>query len=675
MSDSIVLPYNLKIESGAVGDGETDDYSVLQSSIDFCIANDIRSLYLPSGNYAISKGLVFSNQDDSFLVGMTIFGDGAGYDNVSGQTVITCLTGNDFGINLQRVKGFRLHNIVVEGQNTGVNNYSVGDICSNDQSITFVTNGVRDNQYSPHAGIVVDGFRDTEISIPNRYQAYIDKYINSANGGSTDIEILNCRTRYFVVGILLSPSSQPQNGEIIKIQNCWSDNVKSAIAVGEAQARSILIENFHCWSAMTIFDCLNYGDGAGCPPKVIGLNAAGAIRYLCQLNTWISEGLQISKSHIESLWSLGGNSDPTSGILSIDDSWIEFIGSLDNTIYGKAITQPYTVFKGGSLKVTNSYLWQYGSQYQLPLNISCPYVIFDKVIFDKIPIVNGSVQFINCQSYRGNFGNNFVIGTGGSAASMQAYNGVFMGDMKCFYSGGRIRRRINNIQNSYSGVVQAFFNGPITVISTDPNLLKTTLQFNPGSVDYKNIIIGDVIYAFLIDEYGKNIVTPLGSVISKTDSNGNVVVGGRSIPVGIYAGGIYRNEIFIGVLILGDITTGSNTITNVQIEANGVFSLTNIPIYLPHFPLGTVITAVVGNTIILNQQATISETNVAIISSNWKCEEQGTINISNPSKLGYKKGDIIWNNRGDLHPDITYWMCNKNGITGTLNPPTFTNYV
>lgn len=668
------LPIDLKAYSGAKGDGVTDDYQVLQSSINTLISQGILSFKLSAGNYLISKGLVFQDPN-GFLVGASLTGDGSAYDKTPSQTVITCLTGNDFAINLQRVKGFRLSNILVIGKNTDIGNYSVPQILQ-DPTITFVTPGVSNAQTFPHCGIGVDLFA-TGATLANQYPGFAADYaLQTSSGGSTDIVIDSCRAQFFVVGICICPHGNPQNGEIISINNCWSDNNKVALSTGQSQNRTVLVNNFHCWIAETIFDTNYYGDGTGCPPTVTGLNAAGAIRYLCSLNTWVSQGLPIRDSHMESIWSLGGSSDPTGGTLTIEDSWVGFVGSLPANIYGVSVEQPRTVFNGGNLKVTNSHLWQYGTGYALPFNITCPNAVFNNVFFDYIPIVNGNASYENCQTNISRFGHHMVIGTGGQPSSLQNYKGLFLGDMSCFYAGGRMRRRVNNVQNGYNGIVLVNFAAVFIAIDNDPVNLRTTIKLAFSSTDYKNIIIGDMLYYYTPDEYGKNIVTPLGMVFSKDDTTGNVVVSGRNIPIGTYAGGIIRNEFYIPVLILGNTTAGSNVMTKVHQESNANYALVGIPIYIPQFPFGTTISSYdpIHNTLTLSQPAIYNDYEVVVSSAAWKGEEIGTPDTKNTEVWGYKRGDIIWNNRLDKYSSITYWTCIKSGLTGTNNPPTFVSY-
>lgn len=684
--DTVLMPcadtsvINLRAVGNLKADGHSDDYPALQRVIDSCIAIGKTNFFLPAGNYAISKGLLFARKDGNFLVSATLHGQGNGYDNTPSQTVITCLNGQGWAVAVHRGKGCEFDHLLILGHNTGVGDYSVARVFM-DTSATFVTNGCRDDRYSPHAGIVVDPFGDASIPMADRYQDFTANYVNAGGGGSTDIQIRDVRCRYFVVDFLLSPHTQPQNGEIIHIVDCWGDNAKVAVAVGEAQARSIEIDNFHDWGpCLTIFDMVNYGGGAGCPPKVVGLNAAGANRYLCQLNTWVSEGLNISRSHIESMWSLGGSTDPTAGNLTFEDSWVALVGSLPYTFYGAPIAQPKTVFSGGYLKVINSFLWEYGTLYALPLAITCPNAIFDKATLNFIPWNNYGLavpSYTNCATSLYPFGDNKLIGTQGSVAAMQATTPLFIEGMQYFSRGGRLRTRVNNPNSGISGISSIPLNAAYSLTSLDMLNLISTMTVPPGSADYKNIIKGDALLYHDVDEFGKPGTFALGLVTKKVDSSGVITIAGRGsqLKTGTpYSLTIYRNEVLIGVLILGQTTVGSNVVTNVQTEANAVFSTTDVPVYMQQFPNGTTITGFGAGTITMSQPALFTDSNAAVVSSDWHGMEAGTLNLSNAQHLGYKKGDMILNNRPDLFLGITYWLCTRSGITGTANLPTFQTY-
>jgi hypothetical protein len=61
-------------------------------------------------------------------------------------------------------------------------------------------NGNRDQQTSPHAGWVIDGFGPPSFGSGSKYPDFVAKYSDATSAGSTDIKIENCGARYWVVG-------------------------------------------------------------------------------------------------------------------------------------------------------------------------------------------------------------------------------------------------------------------------------------------------------------------------------------------------------------------------------------------------------------------------------------------------------------------------------------------
>jgi hypothetical protein len=412
---------DLVVAYGAKGDGSTDDYKALQKAIDTAISYGQTELFLRSGTYNISQGLLFTNRSGKFLNGIHFYGS---------HSTIHVTNPRTFAIGLWKVKGFRCENIVTTGMNTGLNNYSPYQIMC-DTATTFVTNACRDNRYSPHAGFVVDPFSNPGLDSADKYAAYEKLYNGTSNGGSTDIIFRNCTARYFVVDYCIAPHGHPQNAEAIKIVDSWGDYAKVAISTGQSQSRSVYVDNFKSWGACKyIFDCDSYGAATGCPPEVNGLNVAGGNRYLCNLAQWISKGLIIRNAHIESLWSLGGCS-ATVNELSISDSWINLAGYIHNA----KITPPKIIFNGGGLVIKNSVLWQYGSDSITQINIMAANSYYENTTFDFIPknnYVTSINSFRNCMAEGLYFGDDMQVG-GAGPTQLHDKKYLWIGRMSCYY--------------------------------------------------------------------------------------------------------------------------------------------------------------------------------------------------------------------------------------------------
>ncbi len=689
--------YSLKW-SGATGNGTTNDWAALQNDINICTYNGIRELYLPAGTYMITKGLLFrqdvngqyqgltpgSISTSNFLSGICLTGDGIPYDGTPGQTVVNCTDGNSFAIGLQRVKGFRCKGIAFTGINAAPGNYNLYQVLE-DPTSTFLSPGSRSDSLSPHCGVNIDPFSSSATPSGHQYPDYTGYYTETSNGGSTDVEFEDCIFRFFTVGRAVSINGFSQNGEIIVFRNCWADFNKSSLATGQSQSRSVFCYDDHIWGGtMIIYDGSNYGGGTAAPVTSIGLNTAGGNRFLCTLNGWASNGMFLKNAHIELLWSLGGSFFGAAGQLTIEDSWVALAGPQPSS----GVTQPYTVFNGAWLKITNSKVSQYGAAASLPLSICCGRSMYENVIFDLLPInFGGYVSYKDCFQIS-SFGDSSIIGFL-QVANFGNTPVLFTTGMKIVLVGPdpastlNINRERKKLTSNYLNVglrdiVAVGLSTTITLTSVSYTTNTAQFSLSTSSVDYKNLLVGDIFIFPVTDEFGNvNILAAFGLVTSL--SGGTVTLSGIAKNLNTttaYSVYLDRHEYLILPLLLGNVTSGSNIVSSVVVEGGGPVTA-GTPVYIPHFPLGTTIVSYNSGTaqLTLSNNATITETNVAILSSDWIGEEVGGAPYTtNAYALGYKKGDRIYNNRTDLYPNIRYWQCTKSGVTGTARIPEFVSY-
>lgn len=692
--------------SGATGNGSTDDWAAIQNDINICTYNGLAELYLPAGRYAISKGLLFrkdsggqyqgltppSINHSSFLAGINLTGDGIAYDGASGQTCIILTNADSFAIGLERVKGFKGRGLFCTGVNTGLASYSLYQVMQ-DPTVTFLTNGSRDNMYSPHCGIIVDPFADSSTISTDQYPDFTGYYVETSSGGSTEVVIEDSVFRYFTVGRAVGINGFSKNGEIINFTNCWADFNKVSLATGESQIRTAICHYDHVWGGtMVVYDSVSYGSTHGVPVTSIGLNLAGAVRYLCSLGNWISNGLFIKDAHIESLYSLGGNfTGSADNQLTIEDSWVNLQGSTIGGSAADTVTQPMTVFSGGVLKMSNCLFFQYGATVPLPLTIYCN-AFFENCFLEAVPL-NGHASgnsFKDCDVSANAFGDNGYIFWGlasGVATGAYLFTTGMSAMISTFLQGAGVmmkqrRKTTSNAVARLAGTFSQMYRDIVGVDLAATTTLSTlsyttntaTFSLSTSSVDYKNLMVGDNLLFATTDEFGNtNILTVFGQVSAL--SGGTVTLSGIAPGLNTttaYQLYIYRNEFMIPELILGDVTSGSSVVSGVVIESTAVVPL-NVPIYLPHFPIGTYIVSYNSGTaqITMSNDATLTEANVAITSANWIGEEIGYPYLTNAYAAGYKKGDRIYNSVSAIFPNITYWECTKSGITNSSRLPEF----
>ena len=684
--------YSLKW-NGAKGDGYTNDQPALQQAIDICVYNGLPDMWLPSSNYYISKGIMLrkdvNGQNAGLSIGTSVQANGftiAGQGGIDGASFVTILRTNNpatFLFGYQKAKGFRMHNIQMTGVNTASQSATPYQIWQ-DPTFTFLNNSSADNANAPHCGIAGDMFGNAAVS--NKYPDFTGYYTEASQGGSTDVVIDNVYTENFTVGIVDSPSGFIQNGEILVINNWWATNNKSAFASGNSQTRTILINSPHIWGGNKyIFNFRDYGNAIGCPCIVTGMNVAGANRYLCNLNAFISDGLVIDKSQMESLYSLGGCFTGKNGILKITNSWVNLAGSETSSQVGggTAVSQPYTIFNGDQLIVDKGELFQYGANTYMPLTVNINTGSFSNVTFDNIPIAlqrGTTMTFKECKA-QSIFGDNLIIGNL-QPSEMGTAAQLFTSGMKIEYYRGNTRTKLaNNVLGGYmisKNVVAVPLSAPITIGTVDAANLAATFTLSNTSNDFKMLLIGDNLLYTATDEFGNSSICAFGQVTALNSSTGVVSIKGiaKGVTTSTYTVSIYRNEFLLPQLIVGDTTSTSNQMANAVLEGGGSNIPTGIPVYMPHFPLGTTITSYNSGTgvITLSLAATITDTNVALTSADWIGQEFGVANPSDTHLLGNKRGDVIYNTDNVGNPTVSYWLCNQSGITNTAKSPAYSTY-
>lgn len=667
---------------GATGDGSTDDISAIQATINACIASGIRKVYFPVGNYRITKGIVVQ-PTSGFLEAMVIEGETSSYGGSVGQVKIFIDNANSFALALDKVKGARVRNLTILGKNTALASLTQYQV-QQDPTTDWI-NGVRNNSLSPHAGIVIDPF-NSSVTGTNQYPDFTSFYTSTT--GSTDIVIESCVVRNFAVDYCISPTGSNTNGDVIKLNNCWGDYAYAAISTGETQNRSVYVTNFKCWGfTHTIFDTRTYGAGTGTPPEVDGLNVAGGVRFLCELNNWAgSKGLIIRNMHAELLYSLGGNFSSPSGDLVIEDSWLDFTGSNpSNSSSVTSVRYPVTIFNGRSLKVVSSTFLQYAnSTGATPLQVAGKIVVFEKCILDYLPFntQDRSSQLIFRDCSVGGMaypiGDNQIIHDG-KAPELATITILFTSGMKWHTNLGAWKRiKVEDLTSVLSKDVRyVSISTPITLSNIADSTLTAQFTLTSSSDDFKRLKAGDILLTSLTDEYGNSKFGVFGKVTSTNPGTGTIFIG--SIAKGLstsvnYSLLIYRNEFLIPPLVIGNITSGSNVMTNVLVELGSTnLQAAGIPIYSQYFPTGTYVVSYnnAAATITLSNNSNTTMTGVELLSSNWQSLIWGYPFPNDPAGLGYKSGDIIYNTRPDLYPNISYWICTRSGISNSAIIPEF----
>ncbi|MEO8770582.1 MAG: hypothetical protein ABI402_10870 [Ferruginibacter sp.] len=274
----------------AKGDN-VDDYAAIQKSINTCLKNGIRTVYLPLGYYRISKPLIVRGNgisDTAFnFCTLEILGESSFWDAIAGSELRPAFN-NSFAIGIQRGKGCKVRKLRITGQfkppapATQMEYYNI-------EFKDFTDKLCRDNRFSPYSAIVIDPFTNVPNSKEDTSNYYpgLHKYYGS-NGrsrqsGSTATEIEEVSISGFVVGICSSPNGITRNAEITIINKVQFANCKLCVSGGQDQEKDNIISNAYCWGGThTFFSTGLYGAGRMAGNWIIdNVNIAGnVIRFI-----------------------------------------------------------------------------------------------------------------------------------------------------------------------------------------------------------------------------------------------------------------------------------------------------------------------------------------------------------------------------------------------------------
>lgn len=245
----------------------TDDYAAIQQAINTCIRNNIRTVYIPLGNYKISKPLIIrgtgTDAKRNFCT-LEILGESTFWDSNTGSEINPTFT-DGFAFGIQRGKGCKIRKLRINGKfkppfkNDKMKFY-------NSSFAEFTDSVSRDNRYSPYAGIVIDPFTNVvnkDFKSSDMYpglEAFYGSNGISVQSGSTGTELEELSINGFVVGICSSPNGLTRNAEITIINKVQFSNCKLAISGGQDQEKANIISNIYCWGGThTIFGTDLYG--------------------------------------------------------------------------------------------------------------------------------------------------------------------------------------------------------------------------------------------------------------------------------------------------------------------------------------------------------------------------------------------------------------------------------
>lgn len=652
---------------GAVGNGVANDQPAIQLAIDYAIANNIKTVYFPPGNYKIDAPIILQKlvAGAYSFFNVDLIGPVNSSVGVTNQTVRIVPSFSDtFAIGLQMARSCTIKNIYIVGK--FIYNKTVKQIF--EQDITaWVVAGCRDSRESPYSGIVVDPF-GTSIPADGGYPG-LSSYYKASAGGSSGVLIQNCYLSNFVVGVVVSPNGTTPNAENIFVEKCSFFWTKVPYALGQAQTRNCT------WRDCAVFSCFNaidtslYGEGIGSAPQIDNLLIT-TVKNIFNVDT--ARGNIIARGiEAEAFWKLGIVSGTTS--LSIYGSKFAFQYGIASTEYAKG---PDNLIGGGGH--TTFYNCEFNKSGDTNWNayFNGSNVSFYDCTLDTKHAPYNSLQNNYRSIYRECRVNNVLLSDGVNRYSPAT-------DKMLSYHGAILHKSADG-----GSITSAIIHKPTPTINGNTVALgEVTLTTHAGGnstatftlADTSTVRVGDIIFSTappitfyfltrsgLSSDTSSAISSPF---IGTVESIVGTTVTIKDIPYYI-VNGTYQlsakwTSIYTGGMI-GTLTSGSPTVTNVyQENANESYIGLRLRLRDPSAGIfyGAYVTAEDkgARTLTLSKNAVASIASAFIYSGYYDKEIRLAVAPPDFAGLYVDKGDII-----DRTDSILKYICSAAGIVGNV---------
>jgi len=640
---------------GAVGDNSVDDQPAIQKTIDTLVnltasKGKVKSVYLPIGKYRIDTPILLNKWDQGAgryqffsldFIGETSFWE---FDN-SGTEILANFI-DKFAIGVQLGKGIRIENIRVTGQFS----YAWQGVGGDEQTKNFyastyagftATLPCRDSRYSPYAGIVIDPF-STSVPADGGYPGLTSFYRgNTGAVGSTGIVIEECFVAGFVTGIITSPNGVTLNAELVDIFRVQFRDCKACVAGCQAQEKINRVSFMACWGAChTVFMFNEYGAQNPGYWSVDNVNLAGYNNRFIRREESGFFNMKIDAIYAEELGRIG-DFDFTMGT-TISNSIFDlrhpnvtkqyFLGVATGAGIFRSTTVRYYGFNGGIAPIGTSgnFLFDSCKLYQYPLSPNQTNARGERALGANI-VTNGL----------GNF-NNVVFG----ADFPQT---IHPDDVYRFYADGKTVIQSQDTSSlslvttwspKYSipyAYVNEFLGNEIAV---NPTGLDNSFTFAASPSELAWVKTGSIIAFFQNNRYfGYGVASVSGSNVTVSYIPTTVAPGNYKLQV-------YRELKFL--TFLGDITAGSNLITNVRVDLGDLSRFT--------VDSGDNGRPIFAQNVVAPQTYSVRTT---FLLTNW---DAGTSTLTANKNFNVTKTGVYFSNNGYVK-DISSYASNVNIFT------------
>ena len=416
------------------------DWAALQTAINYCVYSKAnRQLFIPRGDYYISRELFVHNACSEFIYGqcqITIEGESS-FSGIDGTTIMADFN-NMFALGIQEGKGIKIKGLGFKGQFLRNDKIvmSKRDFYSSTLDREGATSYNRffknclDKLNAVYAAIVIDPFReavqtDDTIKDFSSYYKELRQYYYKKLGTTTGVEIEDVQINGFVAGIVFSPNGSTQGDEMNKIEKAKFNNLKYGICFSQDQEKTNTIRHIYAWqnvhtlissSSQTKNISVGYGQGRAGNQIIEDVNIAGNVNQFIYREDGGTFASYIKNVYTESLGKIGYLGSQVGG--TFEDSQISFykpIHEEQDTSYEGIYPEAHIIGNGYTFKNCSIRYYVDGSDKKhWPISIRGGFK-FENCIFTTVPFYTqgnsdgglGLSSFFNCfTTLEGSFGIN-----------------------------------------------------------------------------------------------------------------------------------------------------------------------------------------------------------------------------------------------------------------------------
>lgn len=567
--------------------------------------------------------------------------------------------------------GVYINNIAFDGANpTFIPNFITGDW-------TF-GGTVRSNHVSPHCAISIDAIytgAGTQIGGADDYYAGLPSslYNNVQQAGSTNVILTNCNFNNYFAAITEGLSGCP-NGENIIVRNSFGFNCKHFWIAGQLQSRENLIEGCYFYGGDAFITNIGYGTQIGDVPTVMSSNV-NICKYL-----YYTQGdfttVRFINGYSEGMWSCGFHSGNTSATIA---NWNFSLADKNST---GTIVAPSPIFAEGPL-----FLWLGGKiefpNYHGPIALNCRSAEFSNCFIRGDLPFNTNIELFDNVT----FNNILYTGDGGVSGHLltenhhnntegvdeSTYNGTY------FLPGSEFKSKTHRTWTNVGQKIDRISVGAYTITLNSSTRIAT---FTPD--DAGRFKEGDVIVVDESINNGSDIYSSAPTAMGYVTGVSSGVVTVDYVPGGFTTATAYtmyvaRIPFYIGRAI-GTTTSGSNTITALQVDNPSALFRAGDRIKGAGIPLGTWVTGVDtgAHTITMSTNATANATGVELYDTKCKVVSDTLTFLYFGSPYTIFALGVIWFKGDEVYNltsifNLRSYYCTVAGIYAGSPAPTFIN--